>query len=470
MIARRPEQRRRVAAPMTSFRSIVVGRPSDRACADHRRARLCAAGGGRTARALPDSLVIGDGLDGPSRVRDRAGRPDLHPGAQPGRSRSSRTGELLPTPFADLPSEDTGDRGLIGIAFDPDFGVSNHYVYFYYTGHDLLNHLVRFSAAEDVGTDGPFELFRTSSPSTAAARRRQHPVRAGRQALLRGRRQRLRAERPGPEQPAREDPADQQGRLDPGRQPVRRPARQAGRDLGVRVPQPVAVPVRQRDRAALRRRRRRLQLGGAQPHRQGRQLRLAAEGGRVHVGLRRLHRTRSTPIRTTARARRSPAARSTAARHVPDGVPGATSSSATTPRASSRRPTSTPNGNVTAVHDFDDAGRQRRRPEGRARRLAVLPHVLPGALYRVSYNTTSHLPVASASADVTKGIEPLTVHFSSAGSHDPDGDPLSYHWTFGDGTTSTRAEPDEDLHRQGRLHRAPDGLRRPATRSRHSRS
>ena len=82
-----------------------------------------------------------------------------------GKIKIVKNGQLLPTPFADLPSEDTGDRGLIGIAFDPDFGVSNHFVYFYYTGHDLLNHLVRFSAAEDVGTDGPYELFQTSSPS-----------------------------------------------------------------------------------------------------------------------------------------------------------------------------------------------------------------------------------------------------------------------------------------------------------------
>jgi len=52
-----------------------------------------------------------------------------------------------------------------GIAFDPEFGVANHYVYFYYTGHDLLNHLVRFNASEDVGTDGPFPLFTTTSPS-----------------------------------------------------------------------------------------------------------------------------------------------------------------------------------------------------------------------------------------------------------------------------------------------------------------
>jgi glucose/arabinose dehydrogenase len=110
------------------------------------------------------SLVVGDGLDGPSGfeiapdgrifVLERAGKIKI-----------VKNGQLLPTPFADLPSEDTGDRGLIGIAFDPDFGVSNHYVYFYYTGHDLLNHLVRFDAAEDVGTDGPFELFHTTSPS-----------------------------------------------------------------------------------------------------------------------------------------------------------------------------------------------------------------------------------------------------------------------------------------------------------------
>src|ERR671922_389996 len=110
------------------------------------------------------SLVIGDGLNGPSGFEIA---PDgrLFILERAGKIKIVKNGQLLPTPFADLPSEDTGDRGLIGIAFDPDFGVSNHYVYFYYTGHDLLNHLVRFNAAEDVGTDGPVELFRTSSPS-----------------------------------------------------------------------------------------------------------------------------------------------------------------------------------------------------------------------------------------------------------------------------------------------------------------
>jgi PKD repeat protein len=73
----------------------------------------------------------------------------------------------------------------------------------------------------------------------------------------------------------------------------------------------------------------------------------------------------------------------------------------------------------------------------------------PGELYRVSYNTTSHVPVASASADVTKGIEPLTVHFTSAGSQDPDGEQLSFHWAFGDGTTSSEANPTKTYTEKG---------------------
>src|SRR6185295_11683936 len=36
---------------------------------------------------------------------------------------------------------------------------------------------------------------------------------------------------------------------------------------------------------------------------------------------------------------------------------------------------------------------------------------------------------------------PLSVNFSSSGSTDPDGGPLQYLWSFGDGTTSTAANP-----------------------------
>ena len=65
--------------------------------------------------------------------------------------------------------------------------------------------------------------------------------------------------------------------------------------------------------------------------------------------------------------------------------------------------------------------------------------IASGELREIVYTgVTNHPPTASAHADVTSGpAAPLTVHFSSAGSSDPDpGDTLTYHWDFGDGKTS----------------------------------
>jgi PKD repeat protein len=50
-------------------------------------------------------------------------------------------------------------------------------------------------------------------------------------------------------------------------------------------------------------------------------------------------------------------------------------------------------------------------------------------------------PVAAAAATATSGLAPFNVGFSSAGSYDPEGSPLSYDWDFGDGNSSTEANP-----------------------------
>src|SRR5215510_10939434 len=56
-------------------------------------------------------------------------------------------------------------------------------------------------------------------------------------------------------------------------------------------------------------------------------------------------------------------------------------------------------------------------------------------------STSPRAPSAVASANPTSGPTPLDVSFSSAGSSDPEGQPLTYSWTFGDGATSTAANP-----------------------------
>lgn len=66
----------------------------------------------------------------------------------------------------------------------------------------------------------------------------------------------------------------------------------------------------------------------------------------------------------------------------------------------------------------------------------------PDQLRRVSFTgTTNHAPVAFASASPNSGASPLTVQFSSFNTYDKDGGTLAYLWNFGDGTTSTEANP-----------------------------
>ena len=64
-----------------------------------------------------------------------------------------------------------------------------------------------------------------------------------------------------------------------------------------------------------------------------------------------------------------------------------------------------------------------------------------GNIRRIQFTSGNQAPNAVMQATPLSGAVPLTVTFSSVGSSDPDGDPITYSWNFGDGGTSTQANP-----------------------------
>jgi glucose/arabinose dehydrogenase len=72
-----------------------------------------------------------------------------------------------------------------------------------------------------------------------------------------------------------------------------------------------------------------------------------------------------------------------------------------------------------------------------------------GDIQRISFGG-NRPPVAQIGADKTSGASPLTVNFNSNGSNDPDGNPITYDWNFGDGTAnSTAANPTHTFNSTG---------------------
>jgi glucose/arabinose dehydrogenase len=74
---------------------------------------------------------------------------------QGGTLRVIKDGVLLPTPFVTLSVNSEGERGLLGVALDPNFAL-NQYVYVYYTATipALRNRVSRFTANGDVAVPG----------------------------------------------------------------------------------------------------------------------------------------------------------------------------------------------------------------------------------------------------------------------------------------------------------------------------
>jgi glucose/arabinose dehydrogenase len=404
-----------------------------------------------TATAAPPpnfqtSLIIGSGLNGPSGfgiapddrifILQRTGEVLIY-----------KNGQLLPEPFAVLPSAASGDRGLIGVAFDPAFP-TNHYVYFYYTAvGDLLNYLVRFDASQDTAFEDPFILYQTSSPS------QELHVGGSIQFGPDGKLYFAIGDNGNPPNAQNlNNPHGKILRINPdGTVPPDNPFT----TISGALPEIWAYGLRnpwrfQFDPLTG------LLIGGDVGDFTWEEVNHLIKGGNygwpVQEGLCTTGCTGYLdPLYTynhdglSSAVTGGPFYRGSMfpAEYYGDYFFGDYA------RGFIRRleldydehnpgeyhlhllDAQTFDDNAGSVVDLQVA------PDGSLYYITYYP----GRLYRISYSEDNHLPVANAGADNTKGTSPFTVNFTSAGSYDPDDDPISFLWDFGDGTTSTAANP-----------------------------
>src|SRR5207248_1185562 len=111
-----------------------------------------------SAANLPSGFTeaqVGNNLSGPPTAMAFAPDGRLFVCQQNGQLRVIKNGSLLGTTFVTLTVDSSGERGLLGIAFDPNFA-TNHYLYVYYTvaTSPIHNRVSRFTAAGDTAAPG----------------------------------------------------------------------------------------------------------------------------------------------------------------------------------------------------------------------------------------------------------------------------------------------------------------------------
>jgi glucose/arabinose dehydrogenase len=122
------------------------------------------------AQTLPSGfsrVQVANGINNPTVM---AFAPDgrIFVAQQNGSLRVIKNGALLPAPFIQLSVNSSGERGLIGIALDPNFS-TNQYVYLYYTlSNGSRNRVSRFTANGDVAVPGSEVVILNLDPLSSA--------------------------------------------------------------------------------------------------------------------------------------------------------------------------------------------------------------------------------------------------------------------------------------------------------------
>ncbi len=112
-------------------------------------------------------VLVASGISNPTVM---AFAPDgrIFVAQQNGQLRVIKNGALLATPFISLSVSSSGERGLLGIAFDPAFN-TNHFIYLYYTlASGANNRISRFTANGDVAVAGSESVVLNLSPLSSA--------------------------------------------------------------------------------------------------------------------------------------------------------------------------------------------------------------------------------------------------------------------------------------------------------------
>src|SRR5437762_3133708 len=146
-------------------------------------ASLTVVSGRATAANLPSGFTetqFGSNLSGSPTAMAFAPDGRLFVCQQGGQLRVIKNGSLLGTPFVSLTVDSSGERGLLGIAFDPNFA-TNHHLYVYYTvaTSPIHNRVSRFTAAGDTAAPGSHAVILELNNLSSATNHNGGPIHFG---------------------------------------------------------------------------------------------------------------------------------------------------------------------------------------------------------------------------------------------------------------------------------------------------